>query len=78
MAGKSRPTLTPGQGFGEISLLDGLPRSATVRAGSGGLKTFGLSAWEFIPILDENPSVARALLKVLCSRIRSIESTPAE
>jgi CRP/FNR family transcriptional regulator, cyclic AMP receptor protein len=75
--GKSRAALTVGQSFGEISLLDGLPRSATVRAGENGMKTFALTSWDFLPILDENPSVARGLLKVLCGRIRAIESASA-
>jgi CRP/FNR family transcriptional regulator, cyclic AMP receptor protein len=74
VGGKPRPSLSVGQSFGEISLLDGLPRSATVRAGEGGMKTFALSSWAFLPILDENPTVARGLLKVLCGRIRAAES----
>jgi len=71
--GESRGTLAARDSFGEISLLDGLPRSATVRAGEQGLRTFALTSWEFLPILDENPSVARGLLKVLCARIRAID-----
>jgi CRP-like cAMP-binding protein len=74
VGGQPRGTLGPRDGFGEISLLDGLPRSATVRAGDGGMKTFALTSWEFLPILDENPSIARGLLKVLCARIRSIDA----
>ena len=73
VGGQARGRLGPRDGFGEISLLDGLPRSATVRAGESGMKTFALTSWEFLPILDENPSVARGLLKVLCARIRSID-----
>jgi CRP/FNR family transcriptional regulator, cyclic AMP receptor protein len=74
VGGQHRGALGPRDGFGEISLLDGLPRSATVRAGDAGMKTFALTSWEFLPILDENPSIARALLKVLCARLRSIEA----
>ena len=74
VGGQARGTLRAREGFGEISLLDGLPRSATVRAGDAGMTTFALTSWEFLPILDENPSVARGLLKVLCARIRSIDA----
>jgi CRP/FNR family cyclic AMP-dependent transcriptional regulator len=74
VGGQPRAALGPRDGFGEISLLDGLPRSATVRAGKSGMKTFALTSWEFLPILDENPSIARGLLKVLCARIRSIDA----
>lgn len=77
VGGKPRATLAPRQGFGEMSLLDGLPRSATVRAGDQGMKTFALTSWEFLPILDENPTIARGLLKVLCARLRSIDAVLA-
>jgi len=63
-----------GQGFGEISLIDGEPRSATVRAGAEGLQTFALSAWEFRPLLEENPTVAVELLKTLSARLRAAEA----
>jgi len=72
--GEHRRVLGPGNTFGEISLIDGEPRSATVRATAEGLRTFALTSWAFLPILDENPTVARAMLKVLCTRIRAIEA----
>ncbi len=76
--GVERPGLKRGDGFGEISLIDGRPRSATVRAGSDGMSTFALASWDFLPILDENPSVSRTMLKVLCARIRAAEASAAE
>jgi CRP/FNR family transcriptional regulator, cyclic AMP receptor protein len=76
--GKPRLGLKSGDSFGEISMIDGLPRSAAVRAGAAGMTTFALVAWEFLPILKENPSVSHSLLKVLCARIRSIEQSAAE
>jgi hypothetical protein len=42
------------------------------------MTTFALVAWEFLPILQENPSVSLGLLKVLCARIRSGETSAAE
>ena len=74
VGGQPRATLRRGQGFGEISLIDGEPRSATVRAGTDGLQTFALSAWEFRPLLEENPSVAFQLLKTLSARLRAAEA----
>ncbi len=72
--GVGRPQMGPGGYFGEISMIDGAPRSATVVAGPDGLTTFRLSALAFAPMI-ENREVARTLLKALCARIRSLEAT---
>lgn len=72
--GVVREPLEVGDYFGEISLIDGQPRSATVVAGPDGLSTFALSALAFEPVVKENPDVAQALLKALTARIRSLES----
>jgi CRP-like cAMP-binding protein len=69
-----RAALHPGDYFGEISLIDGKPRSATVVAGPDGLTTFALSALAFAPVVKGNPDVAQALLKALTARIRSLEA----
>jgi CRP/FNR family cyclic AMP-dependent transcriptional regulator len=68
----SRPDLGPGDYFGEISLIDGKPRSATVTAVSD-LSTVSLVSWAFTPILDEEPEVAKGLLQVMCARLRAAE-----
>jgi CRP/FNR family transcriptional regulator, cyclic AMP receptor protein len=72
--GEHRITLGAGQYFGETSLIDGQPRSATVVAGPDGMKAFSLSAFDFAPILEQNPPVALALLKVLAARLRAAEA----
>jgi CRP/FNR family cyclic AMP-dependent transcriptional regulator len=74
--GKAVRTLKPGSYFGEISLIDGKPRSASIVAGDG-LQTFGLTSWEFRPILEEQPPVALTLLTALCSRLRDAEGRGA-
>ncbi|MFI5709750.1 cyclic nucleotide-binding domain-containing protein [Kribbella sp. NPDC051620] len=72
--GVDRAPLGPGDYFGEISLIDGLPRSATVVAGPDGLTTFALSSLAFAPVVKENPEAAYALLKALAARVRLLES----
>jgi CRP-like cAMP-binding protein len=68
--GKKLGKIGPGDYFGEIALIDGKPRTATVTASSE-LRTAGLSAWQFRPLLHEIPGLAESLLMVLCERIRN-------
>ncbi len=67
-------SLAPGDYFGEISLIDAAPRSATVVAGPEGIQTFAISSVAFSDLLDDHPDIARSLLKALTARIRAIES----
>lgn len=73
VGGDSRPTLTRGDSFGEISVLDGLPRTASVTAGPSGLVTFAITSWAFSTLLDRHPKVARAVIAGLCARLRAVE-----
>jgi CRP/FNR family transcriptional regulator, cyclic AMP receptor protein len=75
--GMPRRTMGPGDHFGEISLIDGQPRSATVVA-QGPLRTFAIPRDAFQLLLDDHPEVARGLLLVLCRRLRQIEASAAE
>ena len=75
--GHERARLGPGQYFGEMSLLDGLPRSATVKAEEP-TTTFALTSWQFLPLLEEYPSISRALLVELCARLRRVEHDPIQ
>jgi CRP-like cAMP-binding protein len=74
--GVNHATLGPGSYFGEMSLLDGGPRSATVTATSK-LKTVSLTSWDFNALLDQYPELARSLLIQLCRRLRSVEQSVA-
>jgi CRP/FNR family transcriptional regulator, cyclic AMP receptor protein len=66
-------TLGPGDWFGDLSLIDRKPRSATVRTTSP-TETWVLVAWEFTPLLDDEPEITKALLLVMCERLRSAEA----
>jgi CRP/FNR family transcriptional regulator, cyclic AMP receptor protein len=65
--------LGPGDSFGDIALIDGGPRSATVEAETP-LSTLSLATWNFKGALRENQSIAFKLLLVLCKRLREAES----
>lgn len=70
--------MAPGNFLGEISLIDGAPRSATVVAGEQGCKTFTISPLAFWQVVESNPSVSRSMLVALATRLRAAESRPAD
>lgn len=71
--GRRIATLGPGNFFGEISVIDGGPRTATVTSLEG-YREFAVSAWDFRPILKESPSISYKLLVHLCGRLRDAET----
>jgi len=66
-------TLGPGDCFGEIALIDGGPRSATVTAAND-LVCYGLTFWEFRPLVEGNGAIGWKLLQALAKRLRAAES----
>jgi CRP/FNR family transcriptional regulator, cyclic AMP receptor protein len=70
--GEERATLGPGDYFGEIALLDDGMRTASVVADSK-LKAYGLTSWEFRPLVEGNASIAWKLLKTMAKRLREAE-----
>ena len=61
--------LGPGDYFGEMAMLHGDERSATVTADTD-LRCLGVTAWNFKRFVTDNPSVAWALLQTLAERLR--------
>ncbi len=66
-------TAGPGSVLGEMSLLDDLPRSATVTAVTD-VTALLLPVWEFRTTLRSHPDIALRLLSVLSHRLRKAES----
>ena len=70
--GDSLATLGPGDAFGEMSLLDGLPRATSVLAAED-TECLVMTRWDFTAELRTNPSIALAMLPILSKRIRKLE-----
>jgi CRP/FNR family transcriptional regulator, cyclic AMP receptor protein len=66
-------TLGPGQTFGEMALLDGAPRAATITTLED-TTCLVLSRWDFVAELQTNPHMAVAMLPVLSRRLREVEA----
>lgn len=63
--------LTTGDFFGEMSLFDRSPRSATVRA-KGRAHVLTLDKRTFLRGVHEDPSLAYRMLQQMCKRIRRL------
>ena len=70
IGGKRMAILRRGDFFGEIALLDGGPRSATVSARTD-MRLLGLTEWVFRGLLQEHPSIAVKTLESMAGRLRA-------
>jgi CRP-like cAMP-binding protein len=58
----------PGSYFGEIALLAGSNRSASIVA-DGDLSCLGMTAWDFKPMVRSHPSIALKLLEKMAHQL---------
>jgi CRP-like cAMP-binding protein len=75
VGGKERGKLGAGDFFGEMSLLDGRPRSATIRA-VGEVRALSIGSWDFLALLERNWSMTHKLLVELGRRVRVLDENP--
>ena len=73
--GKKMGDLGPGSYFGEMSLIEGGTRSATIRATTH-VKALAITSWNFLAILEENWDITKKVLAELSRRVRELEHTP--
>jgi CRP-like cAMP-binding protein len=73
VAGRERAALGPGDYFGEIALIDEGARSATITAAEP-LSCYGLTYWDFRPLVQENAGICWKLLQFMVARLRTVEA----
>ena len=69
--------LGEGDFFGEISLIDGAPRTATITA-TDEVSALTLQREQFQRLIDEHPSVRLELLMALTERLRKVAPNPTD
>ena len=69
--------LRPGNCFGEIGLIDGLPPSANVTAVEP-MECYFLPREAFLVALEENPEIALGMVHSLCTMVRAADQWIAQ
>jgi CRP/FNR family transcriptional regulator, cyclic AMP receptor protein len=77
VGGRELGTLGAGDHFGEIALIGDFNRTATVSADSE-LRCYGMTAWQFRPLVEANASIAWKLLQIMAQRLVAAEQQASE
>jgi CRP-like cAMP-binding protein len=67
--GEHRNSIGPGDYFGEIALLTGSDRTATITAKTDML-CYGMTTWDFKPLVEENATIAWKLLTAMAQKLQ--------
>ena len=70
VGGEERRKLGPGDYFGEVALLNESARTATITAETD-LRCYGLTSWEFRPLVETHGSIAWKLLQAMSKTYQS-------
>jgi CRP/FNR family transcriptional regulator, cyclic AMP receptor protein len=73
--GQELARLRPGDFFGEMSVIDGLPRVAQVVT-TAPTRCLALASWEFERLILDHPTIGLAILRGLSARLRSLTEHP--
>jgi CRP/FNR family cyclic AMP-dependent transcriptional regulator len=68
--------LGPGDYFGDIALIDMGARTASITAESD-LRCYGLTFWDFRPLVESDARIAWPLLQAMAKRLREAEAASA-
>ena len=66
--GEPRGTIKAGDYFGEIALITGSDRTATIVAKTD-MRCYGMTPWDFRPLVESNAAVAWKLLQAMAQKL---------
>lgn len=75
--GEDRGQLGPGDYFGEVALIDDQARRTATITAETDLVCYGLTSWNFRPLVETNAEIAWKLLQVMAKRLREAEQQHA-
>jgi CRP-like cAMP-binding protein len=73
VGGEEVRTLQRGDFFGEIGLIADIDRTATISAESD-LRCYGMTSWDFRPLVESNASIAWKMLQVMAQRLKEAQT----
>jgi CRP-like cAMP-binding protein len=74
VGGRLRKTVSPGDYFGEMAMIDKGPRSATIVA-SGNVKALAIASWDFLALCEQDFKIAHKVMVGLASVVRTLDKS---
>ncbi len=71
-------TVSPGEFFGEMALVDNAPRSVGAIAGANATRLLALDRDKFLFLVSHQPAFALTVMHVLCQRLRQMNERLAQ